>query len=168
MFKTSKKSKNILALCLGLFIGVSLATSAVAFGPHAYAADAAKDDKAKDNICKTNPDGSQSNPDPSKPCIPDPNALKDTPDAAAKACTGSDCSGLINKYVNPFIKLLTWIVGIAVVISIIVGGIQYASAGGDPGKVVAARKRITNSIVGLLAYLFMFAFLQWLLPGGIV
>ena len=168
MSKTSKKSKKIVALCMGLLVGISLATSAVAFSSHAYAADAAKDAAAKDNICKTNADGSQSNPDPSKPCIPDPNALKSTPDSAAKACNGGDCSGLIKNYVNPFIKLLTWVVGIAVVISIIVGGIQFASAGGDPGKVVAARKRITNSIVGLLAYLFMFAFLQWLLPGGIV
>ncbi|HSD56465.1 MAG TPA: pilin [Candidatus Saccharimonadales bacterium] len=165
MFKTSKKPKKLLALSLALVVGISLAT--FAFGSHAYAADE-KDAKPKDNICKTNADGSQSNPDPSKPCIADPGALKSTPDSAAKKCNGGDCSGLITKYVNPFIKLLTWIVGIAVVISIVVGGIQFSSAGGDPGKAVAARKRITNSIIGLLAYLFLFAFLQWLLPGGIV
>jgi hypothetical protein len=167
MFKTIKLPKNITALCLGLLVGVSLAGSAALLAPHAYAADTT-DDKAKDNICKTNKDGSQSNPDPSKPCIPDPNAVKSTPDEAAKKCTGNDCSGLISKYVNPFIRLLTGIVGIAVAISIVVGGIQYSSAGGDPGKVAKARQRITNSIVGLLAYLFMFAFLQWLIPGGVI
>lgn len=167
MYKTIKVPKNILTLCLGLLVGVSIATS-VTLAPHAYAADTTTDDKAKDNICQTNKDGSQSNPDPSKPCIPDPNALKSTPDEAAKKCTGNDCSGLISKYVNPFIRLLTGIVGIAVAISIVVGGIQYSSAGGDPGKVAKARQRITNSIIGLLAYLFMFAFLQWLVPGGII
>lgn len=79
MFKTIKLPKNITALCLGLLVGVSMAGSAALLAPHAYAADAA-DDKAKDNICKTNKDGSQSNPDPAKPCIPDPNAIKSTPD----------------------------------------------------------------------------------------
>ncbi len=106
--------------------------------------------------------------DPQKPCVPDPNQLQNTPDSAARACSGGDCSGLITKYINPAIKLLAGMVGLLVTISIVVAGIQYSSAGGDPSKVVAARKRITNAILALLAYLFMFAFLQWLIPGGIL
>src|SRR5690242_17108405 len=34
---------------------------------------------------------------------------------------------IVSKYLNPFIKVLTVLVGVAVVIGIIVGGIQYAS-----------------------------------------
>lgn len=94
--------------------------------------------------------------------------LKNTPDAAAKTCEGGDCSGLIKNYVNPFIRLLTGLIGVVVTISLVVGGIQYSSAGGDPGKVSAAKKRIYNTLIALVAYIFMFAFLQWLIPGGIV
>jgi RsiW-degrading membrane proteinase PrsW (M82 family) len=165
MFKNSK-SKKISTLIATFVFGLFLAVGSFVISPSvqkAYAEDA----DPKDNICETK-DGVQVNPDPSKPCIPDPNALKSTPDSAAKTCSGGDCSGLITKYVNPFIKLLSALVGIIVVVSIVVAGIQYSSAGGDPSKVVAARKRITNAIIALLAYLFMFAFLQWLLPGGII
>lgn len=157
MAKRSKSLRKIINICLGLalviFVTASVATSVV------YAQDTAP----KDNICKKGQAY-----DPQKPCIPDPNELKSTPDKAAKTCTGGDCSGLITKYVNPAIRLMSALVGVAVVIAIVVGGVQYSSAGGDPSKVVAARKRITNAILALLAYLFMMAFLQWLLPGGIV
>lgn len=58
-------------------------------------------------------------------------------------------------------------VGIIVTIMIIIGGIQYSSAGGNSQKVQAAKNRIVNAIIALVAYFFLFAFLQWLVPGGI-
>ena len=79
--------------------------------------------------------------------------------------TGMSC--IVERYINPFINLLAAMAGIAVVISIVLGGIQYSSAGGDPGKVAAARDRIRKAIIALLAFLFLYAFLNWLLPGGI-
>jgi hypothetical protein len=165
MSKTTKKSKKLLAaLALGLF-GFFVALSVISLSPGTKVY--ADDNDPKNNICETK-GGVQVNPDPQKPCIPDPNALKSTQDPANQTCTGGDCSGLIKKYVNPFIRLLSGLVGIIVVASVIFAGVQYSAAGGDPSKVVAARKRITNAIIALLAYLFMFAFLQWLLPGGIV
>jgi len=157
MLKRSKSLKKIINLCLGLALLVYVVGS-VSNTP-VFAQDTAP----KDNICKKGQAY-----DPQKPCIPDPNELKSTPDKAAQTCSGGDCSGLITKYVNPAIRLMSGLVCVAVVISVVAGGVQYASAGGDPSKVVAARKRITNAILALLAYLFMFAFLQWLLPGGIV
>lgn len=78
---------------------------------------------------------------------------------------GLNC--IVQRYVYPFIAFMSAVAGIAVVISIVLGGIQYSSAGGDPGKVAAARERITKAIIALLAFLFLFAFLNWLLPGGI-
>ncbi len=166
MSKTSKSNKKSIAIGATFVASLAILMCSVALPTtvRVYA----QDTTAKDNICKTDSNGVQVNPDPTKPCIPDPNSLQSTPDKAAQTCTGGDCSGLITKYVNPFIKLMSGLVGIAVVVSIVVGGIQYSSAGGDPSKVVAARKRITNAIIALLAYLFMFAFLQWLLPGGII
>jgi Type IV secretion system pilin len=157
MTKSRKFFGNLATVSLGLLLGMVLITGFSA-SPKAYA-----DVNGTSNVCK--PGVAY---DPQKPCIPDPNDLKSTPDSAAKTCSGGDCSGLITKYVNPAIRLLSGLVGVLVTISIVVAGIQYASAGGDPSKVVAARKRITNAILALLAYLFMFAFLQWLIPGGII
>jgi cobalamin synthase len=78
---------------------------------------------------------------------------------------GLACISII--YLQPAIAFLSAIAGVAVVISIVLGGIQYSSAGGDPGKVAAARQRISKAIIALLAFLFLYAFLNWLLPGGI-
>lgn len=164
MTKKSKLLTNYFTSLSVLMLGFSVAVLSAFISPGVVLAQT-NDAKSKDNICTSK---DIANPDPQNPCKPDPNELKSTPDSAAKNCTGDDCSGLIEKYINPLIKLLSGLVGVLVVISIIVAGIQYSSAGGDPSKVVAARKRITTAIIALLAYLFMFAFLQWLLPGGIV
>ncbi len=75
---------------------------------------------------------------------------------------------------NPLIHLITVginilgaVVGVVVVIVIIIAGIQYASAGGNPNATSAAKKRILNAIIALVAYLFLFVILNWLLPGGL-
>lgn len=70
-------------------------------------------------------------------------------------------------YIVNFTRILSGLVGIVIVIMITIGGIQYAAAGSDPGAVVAARKRIINALIALVLYIFMFSFLQWLVPGGI-
>jgi tetrahydromethanopterin S-methyltransferase subunit E len=87
-------------------------------------------------------------------------------DAAATAnCETADNCNLVNRYLNPFILLLSVLVGIAVTLGIIIGGIQYASSGGDPQKVAGAKIRIRNSIVALVMFFFLYAFLQFLIPG---
>jgi hypothetical protein len=74
-----------------------------------------------------------------------------------------DCD-LIKKYVNPFIVFLTAVVGIAVTIGIISGGIRYASAGDDPQKVSAGKNQIRNALLALLTYIFLYAAIKWLTP----
>lgn len=59
-------------------------------------------------------------------------------------------------------------VGIAVVAGIAVGGITYSVSQGNPSGTQKGITIITNSIVGLLLYLLMFAILQFLIPGGIL
>ena len=78
---------------------------------------------------------------------------------------GTNC--LVTKYVNPAVKFMAALAGVAVVISIVIGGIQYSSAGGDPSKVAAARGRIQQAVIALLAFLFLMAFLNFIIPGGI-
>lgn len=74
---------------------------------------------------------------------------------------------IIQVYINPVVAFLAAMAGVAVVISIVVGAIQYSSAGGDPGKVAAARGRITKAIIALLAFIFLYAFINFILPGGV-
>jgi hypothetical protein len=106
------------------------------------------------------------------PCVnPDynqikPNAKKSDP--SQLSCGGSDCGGIIADIVNPAIRIMTGLVGLIVAISLVAAAITYGSAGGDPSKVAAAKKRITNSIIALIAYIFTAGLLQWLIPGGLV
>jgi hypothetical protein len=69
--------------------------------------------------------------------------------------------------IQQIVDFLSAGVAIIVVGVILVGGIQYIIAGGNATAVTAARKRITNGVIALAAFLFMFAFLQWLIPGGV-
>lgn len=81
--------------------------------------------------------------------------------------TDTSCN-LYKKYINPIIVFLSALVGVAVTIGIISGGIKYAMAGSEPGQLAAARKQIRNSLIALLAFLFLYAALNWLTPGGII
>jgi hypothetical protein len=56
---------------------------------------------------------------------------------------------------------------LAVVIGLIWGGIEYTASTNDPQKVGQAKKHIQNSLIGLVAYLLLFAFLQYIIPGGV-
>jgi hypothetical protein len=58
-------------------------------------------------------------------------------------------------------------VGIVVVISLILGGVEYSSSEGDPQKSAKAKRRIANTLFALIAYFFLFAFLQFLIPNGL-
>jgi hypothetical protein len=102
----------------------------------------------------------------------DPNCGKDTSASGAAIidCTGDNkpdagCN-LFTKYLNPFIKLLSILAGIAVVIGIAIGGIKYSASAGDPQKTSAAKKIIRDSLVALLVFFFLYALLKFLIPGG--
>lgn len=69
--------------------------------------------------------------------------------------------------INLAINLLSSLVGIIVVIMMILGGIQYMTAGGNPQAVAVAKKRISNAALSIVALIFMYSFLQWIIPGGI-
>lgn len=62
---------------------------------------------------------------------------------------------------------LSGLVGVIVTIMLVVGGIQYSLAGDSPEATAKAKKRITNALFALVAFFFIFAFLNWLIPGGI-
>jgi hypothetical protein len=54
-------------------------------------------------------------------------------------------------------QLAIFVAGLAFFVNLIIGGIQWISAGGDPKAVTAARTRITNSFIGLAIVIAAFA-----------
>lgn len=113
---------------------------------------------------------------------PDPNDATQTPYVAIKGdCEGQDTDGDgdidtanldssncgIIRYLEIVVNALSALVGVIVVISIIVAGIQYTMAGSDAQKITAAKGRIRNSIIALLVFIFTYAFLSYLIPGGL-
>lgn len=102
-------------------------------------------------------------------------AASTTPVPVNTDCNDPSASGLQNCLqhnkiitdLNYIIDFLSAGVGIVVVGSIILGGIQYSMAGGSPEAVGKAKQRITNAFIALVAFIFIFAFLQWLIPGGL-
>jgi hypothetical protein len=69
--------------------------------------------------------------------------------------------------IQVIVNFLAASVGIIVTGVILLGGIQYILAGGNATALTAARQRIINGLIALFAFLFMYAFLQWIIPGGI-
>lgn len=102
---------------------------------------------------------------------------KANPSNTGCVALGNDCKGKtvdqcltvnpITHYINITIAFLSGLVGIVVVAVIIIGGIQYSMAGGNATALQAARQKITNGLIALFAFIFLFAFLQWLVPGGL-
>ena len=94
-------------------------------------------------------------------CCPSNSALNSAKNDGQKAKV---C--LYGKYLNPIINLLSAMVGVVVVVGIIVGAIQFSSSAGDPQKAANGKNHIRNALLGLLAYILLYAFLQFMLPGG--
>jgi hypothetical protein len=65
-----------------------------------------------------------------------------------------------------FIRLLSDGVGIVIVASMIVGGIQFTTSRDDPEAKKHAISRIQTSLVALLIFIFAYAILNFVIPGG--
>lgn len=87
-------------------------------------------------------------------------------DSALKDCSDDKCD-LVRKYINPIIAFLTAVVGLAVVGAIIFGGIRYAASEGDPQKAAAAKAQIRGAIIALVCFMFLYAAINWLVPGDV-
>lgn len=100
-------------------------------------------------------------------CAADPTLSGCDPAADPNSACGVKYCNIVQKYVQPAIDLVSLLFGFIVAISLIAAGIQYSSAGGDSSKVTAAKSRITNTILALIVYAFFYAFIQFLVPGGV-
>lgn len=81
----------------------------------------------------------------------------------------ADATGcLFTKYINPLIAVVSALVGVAVIAGVIWGGIEYITSAGDPQKAASGKKHIMNALIALVAYGLLYAFLQFMVPGGIL
>ena len=65
------------------------------------------------------------------------------------------------------LNIMTAGVGIVAVGGIVYGSILYTTAGGSTEQVKKAIGVIRNVVIGLIAFVGMYAFLNFLIPGGI-
>lgn len=81
-------------------------------------------------------------------------------------CSQSDGSvvwGLLEITLN----VLAGLVGVAAVGGFVYGALLYSSAGDKAAQVTKAKTTITNVVVGLVLFVGMYSFLQFLIPGGV-
>ena len=79
------------------------------------------------------------------------------------------CSGQGNPITDmtyAVIRFLSAGVGLVIVGSIVVAGIQYSASGGDPQAAAKAKSRISSTLTALVIFIFSYALLNYLIPGG--
>lgn len=79
--------------------------------------------------------------------------------------SGGCYSGGIWGILGIAIDVLTIGIGAAAVIGIIISGIQYATASGDPAAITKAKKRLIEILLGLIVYGLFYGLMRWLVPG---
>lgn len=70
-------------------------------------------------------------------------------------------------YLKNILYFLAGGVGLAVVGGIVTGSYLYITARADAGQTKKGQMIILNSVIGLLLFIFMYAILQFLIPGGV-
>ncbi len=73
----------------------------------------------------------------------------------------------VEDIVYAIIRFMSIGVGIIVVISIIIAGIQYTSSEGNPEVTQEAKNRVRFTMFGLFLYIFAYTIMQYLVPGGL-
>lgn len=85
-------------------------------------------------------------------------------------CRGDQYNGNLNPVIDIMFAIFRFLsagVGLVVIGSIIVAGIQYATSAGNPQATQAAIKRISSSVLALLLFMFIFTLANFLVPGGL-
>ncbi|MBR2641003.1 hypothetical protein IKD49_00885 [Candidatus Saccharibacteria bacterium] len=66
---------------------------------------------------------------------------------------------------NYVVDVMTIGIGVLGVIGITIVGIQYLTAGGNEEKTRKAKRRMFEIIMGLVAYVVIYALIRWLMPN---
>lgn len=63
----------------------------------------------------------------------------------------------LGQILKNLLTLAFFVAGVAMFFSIVLGGIQWITAGGDPKAMDSARRRITNAVIGLIIVVAAYA-----------
>lgn len=159
------KAKSIVVLLGSLIAILSVPSIVLAAGTDSAPSSPCA---ATDTSCLNQQNAvSHPTPDPAV-CPVDAKTNKPDCNAAGKTCqTDTKCDSIFTTYLTPVIQLLSAAVGVIVVAVIIFSGIQFSSSGGDPQAVASAKSHIQSAVVALIAFIFLWAFLNFLIPGGV-
>ena len=64
------------------------------------------------------------------------------------------------------LKILVYGLGAAATVGVVIAGIQYMTARDNESQVSAAKTRLLNIVIGLVAWAVMWTVMNWLIPGG--
>jgi hypothetical protein len=104
-----------------------------------------------------------------------PNTTVPTASVAVATDSNADCLDInvqssncgIIRYINLAFNFVSGGVTLAIIGNIILAGIQYSTAQGDPSAVGKSKKRMRDAIIAFIMFLSLYAFIQWLIPGGV-
>lgn len=131
-----KLTQKIISLIMAFVMGVGMLAPAISAAP-AYAEGDSKENTSKAQV----------------------NILTRCRDAEDGQGGGIKCVILL------IADILSVLVGIVGVIGIVYMGIQYLTAGGNEEKTRKAKRRLFEIVIGIVAYVLIYALLKWLLPG---
>lgn len=80
---------------------------------------------------------------------------------------GDTGKGLIWEVLTIAVNFLAAGVGIAVVAGIVFGAVTYATAAGNADQAKKGISFVTNAVIALLLFIFMYAIINFLVPGGL-
>lgn len=70
--------------------------------------------------------------------------------AGGAGCGGAAANNEVNSLIRTIVNVLSWVVGLAAIIMIVVSGFKYITSGGDTSKVSSAKSTLVYAIVGLV------------------
>lgn len=73
----------------------------------------------------------------------------------------------ITEIIITLLNALSAIVGITCVVMITYWGLKYSLSRDNAQETATARLRLFQTVLALVGYLFIYAFLQWVVPGGV-
>ncbi|HEX3081684.1 MAG TPA: hypothetical protein VHQ86_00350 [Candidatus Saccharimonadia bacterium] len=76
--------------------------------------------------------------------------------------------GAIVFYLKWVLKFLSALIGVIIILMIVISGIQYMTSAGNSSRISGAKTRLVSAFIALVLFMFMFAILNFLIPGGIL
>lgn len=64
------------------------------------------------------------------------------------------------------LKVLIYGLGAAATVGVVIAGVQYMTARDNEAQVAAAKKRLLEVVIGLVAWVLVWPVMNWMVPGG--